>query len=183
MRIGALLACAALALAAAGCGGGAKAKPLTRGQITAQLAGSPPALARLHSQAGDLIGGGVPAFRARLASLRGHPVIVNRWAAWCGPCRSEFGILQRVGLQMGRKIAFLGVDAEDVRASALGFLSRNLVPYPSYADPHSAISRSLKATVGLPITNFYDARGRLVFQHAGPYTTEKALIADIARYS
>jgi thiol-disulfide isomerase/thioredoxin len=183
MRIGALFACAALLLAVAGCGGSAKTKPLTRAQISARLRGSPPVLAQLHAQSSDLIAGGVTAFRSRLAGLRGHPVVVNRWAAWCGPCRSEFGILQRVGLQLGRKVAFLGVDADDVRDSAVGFLARNVVPYPSYSDPHSAISRSLKATVGLPITNFYDARGHLVFQHAGPYLSAKTLIADIARYT
>jgi thiol-disulfide isomerase/thioredoxin len=183
MRIAVLIASVALVAAAAGCGGSAKPERLTRTQIVAALQGSPGPLAQLHAQSSDLIAGGVPAFRTRLAALRGHPVVVNRWAAWCGPCRSEFGILQRVGLKEGRRVAFLGVDAEDARESALGFLARNPVPYPSYADPHSSISRALKATVGLPITNFYDARGRLVFQHAGPYTSEKTLLADIARYT
>jgi thiol-disulfide isomerase/thioredoxin len=183
MPIRALLVSGLLALVAAGCGSSSGSDYLTRAEIGKALAGSPPALAALHTQAGDLIAGGVTAFRARLAKLRGHPVVVNRWAAWCGPCRTEFPILQRASLKAGRRVAFLGVDAEDVRDSALRFLRRNLVAYPSYEDPGSRISRSLKATVGLPITNYYDARGRLVFQHAGPYTSEQALLADIARYT
>jgi thiol-disulfide isomerase/thioredoxin len=183
MPIRVLLVSGLLALVAAGCGASSKSDHLTRAEIGKALAGSPPALASLHTQAGDLIGGGLGAFRSRLARLRGHPVVVNRWAAWCGPCRTEFPILQRVSLKEGRRIAFLGVDAQDVRDSAIGFLRRNVVPYPSYEDPGSRISRSLKATLGMPITNYYDARGRLVFQHAGPYTSEKALLADIERYA
>jgi cytochrome c biogenesis protein CcmG/thiol:disulfide interchange protein DsbE len=183
MPIRALLVSGLLALVAAGCGSSSGSVDLTRAEIGKALAGAPPALASLHKQAGDLISGGLPAFRTRLARLRGHPVVVNRWAAWCQPCRDEFAILQRVSLKEGRRIAFLGVDAEDVRGSALGFLRRNLVPYPSYEDSGSQISRSLKATLGMPITNYYDARGRLVFQHPGPYTSDKALLADIARYT
>jgi cytochrome c biogenesis protein CcmG/thiol:disulfide interchange protein DsbE len=183
MRIRALLVTGLLALAAAGCGSSSPQSHLTRTEIGKALAGSPPALAALHTEAGHLIGGGLPAFRTRLARLRGHPVVVNRWAAWCGPCRTEFPILQSAAVKEGRRVAFLGVDSEDVHASAVGFLARNLVPYPSYEDPGLQISRSLKATLGLPITNYYDARGRLVFQHPGPYTSEKALLADIARYA
>jgi cytochrome c biogenesis protein CcmG/thiol:disulfide interchange protein DsbE len=183
MQIRALLPIFLLGLAIAGCGGSGGGTTLTREEIDKALAGAPPALAGLHAQAGALIGGGLDAFLARLAQLRGHPVVVNRWAAWCQPCRAEFGVLARVSVKEGKRVAFLGVDAQDVRDSAAGFLRRHLVPYPSYVDPTSTISKSLKATLGMPITNFYDARGRLVFQHPGPYSSEKALLADIARYT
>jgi cytochrome c biogenesis protein CcmG, thiol:disulfide interchange protein DsbE len=183
MRIRVLLPIALLVLVVAGCGDSGRGSTLTREEIGKALAGAPPALAGLHDQAGALIGGGVGAFRARMAKLRGHPVVVNRWAAWCQPCRAEFGVLARVSVKEGKRVAFLGVDAKDVRDSAAGFLRRHLVPYPSYEDPSSKISKSLKATLGMPITNFYDARGKLVFQHPGPYTSEKALLADIARYA
>jgi cytochrome c biogenesis protein CcmG/thiol:disulfide interchange protein DsbE len=182
MRIRAMLPIGLLALALAGCGGSGGGSTLTRAEIGKALAGAPPALAGLHAQAGALIGGGVSAFEARMSELRGHPVVVNRWAAWCQPCRAEFGVLASAALKEGKRVAFLGVDAKDVRDSAAGFLRRHLVPYPSYEDPSSKISKSLKATLGMPITNFYDERGKLVFQHPGPYTSEKALLADIARY-
>ena len=183
MPIRALLSLGLLALALAGCGNSGGGRALTRTEIGKALAGSPAPLAGLHAQASALIGGGESAFRTRLTALRGHPVVVNRWAAWCEPCRAEFTLLQRAAVTVGKRIAFVGVDAEDSRDSARTFLDRHLVPYPSYEDPHSTISKSLKATIGMPITLFFDARGNWVFTHPGPYTSEKALLADIARYT
>src|SRR3712207_6901358 len=39
--------------------------------------------------------GGLERFDAELRRLRGTPVVVNLWAAWCGPCRFEIPFLQR----------------------------------------------------------------------------------------
>ena len=115
----------------------APAKPvrLSLSQMRAELAGSPAALSALHAQAGALLPGGLPAVRARLAALRGHPVVINKWASWCVPCRAEFGAFQRVSLARGREVAFIGIDAgESSRADALAFLRSFPVSYPSYYD-------------------------------------------------
>src|ERR671936_853689 len=71
-----------------------------------------------------LLGGGAAAFRARLRGLRGHPVVVNKWASWCGPCRSEFPYFQRLGVELGRRVAFLGVDGNDNDSDSRRFLRR-----------------------------------------------------------
>src|SRR5438105_2202016 len=70
--------------------------------IRKALAGSPPALAGIHNQSSVLIDGGKSAFKARLAKLRGHPVVVNKWAAWCGPCRQEFPMFQQLSVKFGK---------------------------------------------------------------------------------
>src|SRR5271167_4033037 len=96
---------------------------LTLAQMRARLSGSPPALAGLHAQANQILPGGLPALRARLAALRGTPIVINKWASWCEPCRAEFGVFQRVSVSRGREVAFVGIDSGDYsQADARAFL-------------------------------------------------------------
>ena len=144
-----------------------------------QLEGSPAPLAALHEQANELLPGGTDAFETRLRELRGHPVVINKWASWCGPCRAELPILQDVATERGREIAFVGVNARDKRPAAERFIGRYPVPYPSYEDPDEAIARALKAPSNFPVTLFVDADGKTVFTHQGGYRTAADLAADI----
>lgn len=147
------------------------------------LAGSPAPLAALHDQANRLLPGGAGAYEKRIAALRGYPVAVNVWASWCGPCRFEFPVFQRVAAEYGRRVAFLGVDSQDSGDAARTFLAEAPVPYPSYTDPHQQIAESIGASLGLPDTAFYDRRGKLVYLKQGPYANRAALRADVERYA
>jgi cytochrome c biogenesis protein CcmG/thiol:disulfide interchange protein DsbE len=147
-----------------------------------QLAGSPAPLAALHREANQLLPGGTKAFEDRLAKLEGHPVVINKWASWCGPCRAELPILQEVATERGREIAFVGVNARDKRPAAEGFAERFPVPYPSYEDPDEKIARKLQVPANFPATVFVDARGKTVFTHQGGYAAAKDLQADLDKY-
>jgi thiol-disulfide isomerase/thioredoxin len=147
------------------------------------LAGSPAPLAALHRQANELLGGGQDAYDARLAKLRGYPVVVNAWASWCGPCRFEFPYFQRAAAEYGKRVAFLGIDSEDSDDAAATFLAEAPVPYPSYTDPDKAVRESFGAGLGLPDTAFYDRDGRLVYLKQGPYDDLAELRGDIRRYA
>ncbi len=147
------------------------------------LAGAPPELARLHGQASELLGGGVAAYRARLRELRGWPVVVNKWASWCGPCRFEFPFFQSQAVALGRRVAFLGIDSGDTRSAAERFLRRFPVPFPSYEDPSERIARVAGAPANFPITIFYSATGERTFVHQGAFPSEAALAKAIRRYA
>jgi len=147
-----------------------------------RLEGAPQPLADLHEQSSELLTGGKGAFEARLRSLRGHPVVVNKWASWCGPCRAEFPIFQEVATARGREIAFVGVDGKDKRPAATSFLERFPIPFPSYEDPDEDIARSLDVPANYPATVFVDADGKRVFTHQGGYRSEADLTADIERH-
>ena len=157
-------------------------KAYSQAEIERRLAGSPPPLAALHAPASELLPGGKSAFEDRLAQLRGHPVVVNLWAAWCGPCRAEFPVFQVQGVRMGKQVAFLGVDSEDNHGNAADFLKRFPVPYPSYEDGRGRVAIDL-GVKGYPDTAFYDAAGKRVYVHQGPYHDEAALAKDIRRYA
>jgi thiol-disulfide isomerase/thioredoxin len=147
-----------------------------------QLKGSPAPLAALHKQSAQLLEGGVPAFERRLAALKGTPVVINKWASWCNPCRAEFPAFQQVATARGREIAFLGVNGHDSTDPARKFLAQYPVPFPSYVDPDEKIARALRAPANYPITVFVDAQGKTAFIHQGGYTSRAALAADIDRY-
>lgn len=147
------------------------------------LAGSPAPLAALHKQADALLPGGADAYEKRLAELRGYPVVVNAWASWCGPCREEFPVLQRLSARYGKRVAFLGINSEDSNDAAATFLREAPLSYPSYTDPDKKLAESLGVSVGFPDTAFYDQAGKLVYLKQGPYREGSELEADVRRYA
>jgi cytochrome c biogenesis protein CcmG, thiol:disulfide interchange protein DsbE len=178
-----LLAATAVALAVGGCGSSQpKNEAPSKRSVNAAFKGSPAPLAALHDQANHLLGGGTAAYEARLARLKGYPVVVNKWASWCGPCQTEFPVFQRASVALGRKVAFLGIDGKDANSAATSFLRRFPVTYPSYVDPHETIARKIHAATYYPQTIYYDRNGKIVLDHAGPYASVGALEKDIRHY-
>ena len=171
---------AVLAIAAlAGCGAD---DPKSTPADPAQLKGAPPPIAALHAQANELLDGGVDAFKARLAELKGYPVVVNKWASWCPPCRAEFPFFQKQSARLAKKVAFIGVDSNDNDDNARRFLEEYPVPYPSYKDPSLKIA-DLLGGIGFPTTAFYDSKGELAYVKQGGYGEEADLVEDIERYA
>jgi thiol-disulfide isomerase/thioredoxin len=161
--------------------GEASRAPLTPARQRALLAGSPPALAALHVQGGMLLDG--KRLTRRLASLRGYPVVVNKWASWCVPCRAEFGAFQRVAAEYGRRVAFLGLDSGDSsRAEALAFLHSHPVSYPSYYDPSGSLGLQLTDSSFTPVTVFVPVHGQ-PFIYQGPIPGAGKLEGKVKRYA
>jgi thiol-disulfide isomerase/thioredoxin len=101
-----------------------------------------------------------------LRSLRGKPVVVNYWATWCGPCKSEMPRLVAAAEKYAGRVHFLGVDVQDSAASAADFIRRYKIPFRSLSDPDGDI-RDAQKLVGLPETQFYSEDGELAFLHRG----------------
>jgi cytochrome c biogenesis protein CcmG, thiol:disulfide interchange protein DsbE len=180
------LLCIALASALlAGCADGGdpeNAAPPKR-DVDAVLKGAPAPLANLHADANKLLDGGRPAFEARLRDVRGYPVVVNKWASWCGPCRAEFPFFQQQSVKHGRKVAFIGVNGNDNDQGAREFLDEFPLGFPSYKDPDLKVSASFNGVAAFPSTAFYDKNGKVAYLKQGGYATEEKLAEDIERYA
>jgi cytochrome c biogenesis protein CcmG/thiol:disulfide interchange protein DsbE len=157
--------------------------PLTPARTSALLAGSPPALAAVHAQAGEILGGGASALHARLTTLKGYPIVINKWASWCVPCKEEFGAFQRAAAEYGHRVAFLGIDSGDSsRANAANFLKSFPVSYPSYYDHSGDLGEQITDSSFTPVTLFIARNGRQ-FIHQGQYPNVTKLEEDIERYA
>ena len=166
-------------LALAGCGA---EDPESTPADAAQFKDSPAPIAELYGEANQLLEGGVGAFKARIGKLEGYPVVVNKWASWCAPCRQEFPYFQRQSARLAKKVAFIGVNTNDNDESALRFLEEYPVPYPSYKDPDNDIGDILEG-IAFPTTAFYDSKGELAYSKQGAYASEADLVEDIERYA
>jgi cytochrome c biogenesis protein CcmG, thiol:disulfide interchange protein DsbE len=181
-----LLAVAAAGLAACGEDSGDGLDPGAAAEAPdygPALERAPRPLARLYEPGGVLLDEGREGFDRLLEELRGYPVVVNKWASWCGPCREEFPLLQAEAAKRLDEVAFLGLDSDDNPEAAATFLRDHPVPYPSFVDPDLGIARSLGADFGFPETVFIDERGEIAYVRRGPYETREELAADIDRYA
>jgi cytochrome c biogenesis protein CcmG/thiol:disulfide interchange protein DsbE len=169
---------------AAGCGSDEPRSAAPSAEATrAALKGAPAPLAAVHAQANQLLDGGPKAFEERLAALKGHPVVVNKWGSWCGPCREELPYFQRQAVEHGKRVAFLGVDVQESKSQGRDLLEELPVTYPSYWDPRLTISAVFNGVAGTPATAFYDAAGELAYLKQGAYLSERDLADDIRRYA
>lgn len=142
----------------------------------------PKALAANRAQANQLIDGAKEALDAKLAELRGHPVVVNQWGSWCPPCRAEFPFFAESAEAHAAEIAFLGVDIQDDRDAAEAFLEELPVPYPHIFDRDAEAVFSLGWGQSSPTTWFIDEGGETVHQRPGAYPNRDALEADIDKF-
>ncbi len=131
-----------------------------------------------------------PTVKRAVAAQRGHVVLVNFWATWCGPCVAEFPAIVKISWQdRARGLRTIAVSADmlkDRHTKVEPFLAKQGAAFPAYVeksgDPGDFINAFDPAWQGdLPRTLIYDRRGRLVRTLAGEQTAQ-SLAAAVAPY-
>jgi thiol-disulfide isomerase/thioredoxin len=127
--------------------------------------------------------GGVDAFEAELERLAGKPVVVNKWASWCTPCKEEFPFFVEAAKELEGQIAFLGVDSRDSTDDAEAFLAKFPTPYPHFEDGEGDVGQAMGAGRSWPSTVFYSADGKRNYVRQGAYRSKDDLLEDVRRYA
>ncbi len=111
----------------------------------------------------------------RLSDYLGKGVVVNFWASWCEPCRSEAALLEQTWRrEKDNGIIFIGVDYLDQEYAAKEYIKEFDITYPNGPDLQSAAARRY-GIKGVPETFFIDPEGRIESRSIGPILSQAEL--------
>lgn len=106
-----------------------------------------------------------------LAEQRDDVVVLNVWASWCAPCRSEAPALAEVAEETaGKGVVFAGLVTRDSEASARAFVDRFALDYPHVIDADGALQMQFRDNLppqAIPSTLIIDQQGRIAARVLG----------------
>lgn len=103
----------------------------------------------------------------KLSDFIGKPIVINFWATWCPPCRSELAHFDKLAKEYEGKVHFLMVNlsGEDKR-SVKNFVQSNGYTFPLYFDDTNSGSSAYSVS-SIPVTVFITAKGDIGAQRIG----------------
>ena len=108
------------------------------------------------------------------------PVVLNVWASWCIPCRSEAPLLDRAAAEFADRVRFVGVNVRDSQSGAREFIAEFFpdADIEHLFDRNGDVPPSLGGSGAVPLTFFYAPGGDLVRLHSG-VLDERTLALEI----
>jgi cytochrome c biogenesis protein CcmG, thiol:disulfide interchange protein DsbE len=110
----------------------------------------------------DCLGGG----SLDLGLAAGTPTVLNLWASWCGPCRTELPFVEQLADVAGDRLRVIGVSSQDGVPQATSFAADAGLTFPSAFDADGELAAGLGLT-GLPHSVFLAADGSLAHVEVG----------------
>ena len=98
----------------------------------------------------------------KFSDYLGKPLIINVWASWCSPCRSEMGSLNRLARKYGGKqFNVIGISTDDYPVAARAFIKESKTTFANYLDSKVFLENMLGANA-IPLTLLVDEKGRIL---------------------
>jgi len=110
-----------------------------------------------------------------LSDYSGTPVLINFWATWCPPCRSELPLIQQYQDKYGDEFVVLAVDGGETAEDVQSFVDAQGYTMKFLLDPDFVVAE-LYQVRGFPTSLFIDANGAIQKVHIGELT-EPMIIA------
>jgi len=153
-------------VAAVGCGGRGEFRPLQVGDA------APPYSAR--TMGGDTV---------TLAGFHGRAVLLDVWATWCMPCRTEMPALQRLYAAFadsGLTVVAVSVDGGGSDGNVREYMRRYGIQFTVARDPEQRVARTFR-TVGVPETFLIDRTGKIAVRWIGEFDPMSARVRTAVR--
>jgi peroxiredoxin len=132
-------------------------------------------LAVFNVQAGSEMNAPAPNFtlksnsgkNLKLSELRGQVVLLNFWASWCGPCRTEMPLLVKIhDKYKGMGFTVLGVNVEEDSTPAISIIKKTKIGFPVLFDNTNSVSKLYNVSA-MPSTVIIDRDGNMRYLHEG----------------
>jgi cytochrome c biogenesis protein CcmG/thiol:disulfide interchange protein DsbE len=112
-----------------------------------------------------------------LAAWRGKVVVVNVFASWCPPCKTETPLLEREHRRLLKRGAtVVGITYDDAPGDTRAFAQRNGVTFPILRDAEGSVAHALGVR-GVPETFVLDRTGRIVAVRRAPVTAASGFLS------
>ncbi|MFH0810328.1 MAG: TlpA disulfide reductase family protein [Pseudomonadota bacterium] len=118
-----------------------------------------------------------------LSDLRGHPVVINFWATWCGPCQAEMPLLQDLSIDVSLRdkgLVFYAVDIGEKAATVQSFMSARGFTFPVLLDARQDIAEAYNIRA-IPATFFIDKDGVIKARRDGAFSNKVEIARELAK--
>ncbi|HRI63688.1 MAG TPA: TlpA disulfide reductase family protein [Polyangium sp.] len=109
-----------------------------------------------------VVANGESGTKVQVSGYKGHPVVLDFWATWCGPCTMQAPILDRIAKRYEKQgLVVLGVNVDDPPEAARAHAQRQGLSYPIVMDTVRDASRKY-GVEKLPSLVVIDRQGRVI---------------------
>lgn len=107
----------------------------------------------------------------KIQDLNGKPVVINFWATWCPPCKSELPLFQDLKAIHSDDLEILAVNIQESKVTVASFIDKNKYNFPVLLDENGMVTDEF-GVFAYPATFFIDKEGIIRSHYVGQLNKE-----------